>query len=76
MQIRCYQCQKPYALNKEAIHAALDLITTENLSHFDAPCPHCRRVNRVSRKELQRAAPEWKPGAAEKPADAEKPAKE
>jgi phage FluMu protein Com len=69
MQIRCYHCQKPYALSKEAIHAALELTTSENLSHYDAPCPHCRRVNRVSRKELQRAAPEWKPAAAEKPSE-------
>ena len=39
MQIRCYHCQKPYALGKDAMHAALDLITTENLSHYDAPVP-------------------------------------
>ncbi len=69
MQIRCYHRQKPYALNKEAMHAALDLITSENLSHFDAPCPHCRRVNRVSRKELLRAAPEWKQTATERPSE-------
>lgn len=65
MQILCYHCHKPYALNKETIHSALDHITTENLSHFDAPCPHCRRVNRVSQKELQRAAPDWKQKASE-----------
>ncbi len=66
MQILCYHCHKPYALNKAAIHAALDLATAENLSHYDAPCPHCRRVNRVSQKELLRAAPDWKPQAAER----------
>jgi phage FluMu protein Com len=41
----------------------------ENLTHFDAPCPHCRRVNRVSRKELQRAAPDWKAQPAERSAN-------
>lgn len=60
MQILCHNCHKPYALNKEVVHAALDQMQAENLTHYDAPCPHCRRVNRVSRKELQRAAPDWK----------------
>jgi hypothetical protein len=66
MQILCYHCHKPYALNKELVHTALDQMKLENLTHYDAPCPHCRRVNRVSRKELQRAAPEWKAQAAER----------
>jgi phage FluMu protein Com len=66
MQILCYHCHKPYALSKEIVHTALDQMQVENLSHYDAPCPHCRRVNRVSRKELQRAAPTWKAQAAER----------
>ena len=66
MQILCYQCHKPYALNKEIVRAALDQMSAEDLTHFDAPCPHCRRVNRVSRKELLRAAPDWKPQTAER----------
>jgi phage FluMu protein Com len=65
MQIRCYHCNKPFAINRDAVHAALDLTATQNQSHYDAPCPHCRRVNRVSRKELERAAPDWKAPAAE-----------
>jgi phage FluMu protein Com len=67
MQIRCYHCSKPFALNKEEIHAALDHVTTQDLSHYDAHCPHCGRVNRVSRKDLQRAAPDWKQPAASRP---------
>lgn len=66
MQILCYHCHKPYALNKETVHAALDQMSADDLTHFDAPCPHCRRVNRVSRKELLRSAPNWKPQAAER----------
>lgn len=65
MQILCYHCHKPFALNKESIHAALDQIAAENLNHHDAPCPHCRRVNRVSQKELRRAAPDWAQKASE-----------
>jgi hypothetical protein len=39
----------------------LDAVTTEDLSHFNAYCPHCRRANRISRQELLRAAPDWEP---------------
>ncbi len=70
MQILCYHCHKPFALNKATIHAALDQAYSAKLSHYDAPCPHCRRVNRVSTRELQRAAPDWKaPVAAPSPAE-------
>ncbi len=66
MQILCHNCHKPFALNKETVHLALDQMSLEDLTHFDAPCPHCRRVNRISRKELLRAAPDWKPQTAER----------
>jgi phage FluMu protein Com len=65
MQIRCYQCHKPFAIGKEAIHLALDELTDQNLGHYNVQCPHCRRVNRVSRDELLRAAPDWKAGKVE-----------
>jgi len=68
MQILCYHCHKPYALNKEAVHQALDQVAAEDLSHYDAACPHCRRVNRISKKELLRAAPDWKAPTAERSA--------
>lgn len=61
MQIRCQNCHKPFALSKEAVHSALEQVTSENLKHFDAQCPHCRRVNRIAKKQLQRAAPGWTP---------------
>ena len=69
MQIRCNRCHKPYALSKEAVHAALDLMAEQNLHHYNAPCPHCRRVNRVSLKELKRAAPTWEKGQSAEAAD-------
>jgi phage FluMu protein Com len=59
MQIRCQKCHKPYAMSSDAVHAALDQMTAEDLSHYDAQCPHCRRTNRVSMDELKRAAPDW-----------------
>lgn len=60
MQIRCVYCHKPFALNKEAVHVALDEIAAQSLSHYNAYCPHCRRANRLSQAELMRAAPDWK----------------
>ena len=61
MQIRCTNCHKPFALSKDEVHTALDTISSEDLGHYNAHCPHCRRANRVSRQELQRAAPDWHP---------------
>ncbi len=61
MQIRCTNCHRPFAIGKETVHAALDAIHTENLNHYNAQCPHCRRVNRLSPEELKRAAPDWQP---------------
>jgi phage FluMu protein Com len=65
MQIRCTNCQKPFALGTDQVHYALDLIHTEKLSHYNAKCPHCRRMNRVSQKELERDAPDWEPGKSQ-----------
>ncbi len=60
MQIRCQNCHKPYAIGKEEVHAALDLMAAQDLHHYDTQCPHCRRANHVSHDELLRAAPDWK----------------
>ena len=61
MQIRCYNCGKPFALSRKTIEFALDEIYDKGLTYYDAVCPHCRRINKVSKKELLRAAPNWKP---------------
>lgn len=67
MQLRCQRCHRPFAIGKDAVHAALDMMVEENLSHYDAVCPHCKRTNRVSMDELQRGAPDWqKPDEEEK----------
>jgi phage FluMu protein Com len=59
MQVRCMQCHKPFALGKDAVYAALDTVHDEELSHYNAFCPHCRKANRLSKEELLRAAPDW-----------------
>ena len=63
MQIRCYHCHKPFAISKDTISFALNEVNEKGLTHYDVICPHCRRVNRVSVKELKRAAPNWKPSS-------------
>ena len=60
MQIRCLKCHMPISMNRDSIFAALDAVADDDLSHFDIHCPKCRRMNRVSKNQLLRAAPTWK----------------
>jgi len=71
MQIRCYHCHKPFALSRDTIHVALDITASEGLSHYNAPCPHCRRTNRLSLEELRHAAPDWEAKKSDEAAQAE-----
>jgi phage FluMu protein Com len=66
MQIRCQQCHRPFAIGRDEIHTALALLFDEDLAHYNAQCPHCRKVNRISRDELLRTAPDWKREETEK----------
>ena len=70
MQVRCYKCHMPISLGRDAVNGALDYVTDEDLTHYDVRCPKCRKVNRISVKQLHQAAPTWKrerdePAAAE-----------
>jgi phage FluMu protein Com len=69
MQIRCFNCHKPFALGKDTLHAALDIMAEENLSHYNAHCPHCGKVNRVAHHDMLKAAPEWSKQKADVPAN-------
>ncbi|HSQ27665.1 MAG TPA: hypothetical protein VLM80_11130 [Anaerolineales bacterium] len=71
MQIRCNHCHKPYALNKDMIHNALDQLHNEKQNYYNAPCPHCRRTNQISLQELERAAPGWTPSEDQNNSDSE-----
>jgi hypothetical protein len=62
MQTRCQHCHRPIALSKDTVHAALDAMSIEGLEHYYMlHCPHCRKLYRVPRVDLVRAAPDWKP---------------
>ncbi|MBN1453521.1 MAG: hypothetical protein JW963_21075 [Anaerolineales bacterium] len=59
MNLRCMYCQTMFGLGRENMLIALQAMDAENLSHFDFHCPKCRRANRVERKKLELANPNW-----------------
>ena len=60
MNLRCGFCQTPYALGRTEILAALQHLENENLTHYDAHCPRCRRATPILRQKLEMAMPNWK----------------
>lgn len=59
MNLRCMYCQTMFAIGRDEMVAALQTMEAENLHHYDAHCPKCRRANRVERKKLELANPNW-----------------
>lgn len=79
MNLRCMYCQNMFAIGRDEMLSALQTMHAENLNHYDAHCPKCRRANRIERKKLELANPNWQEKLKEmaKAADkAEKPAAE
>ena len=60
MNLRCAFCQTPYALGRTEMLAALQTMERENLTHYDAHCPRCRRATQIPRQKLELAFPNWK----------------
>ena len=60
MNMRCAFCQNPYALGRNEMLAALQMMDAENLAHYDAHCPRCRRVTQIPRQKLELAFPNWR----------------
>lgn len=60
MNLRCGFCQTPYALSRTEMLAALQHLENENLTHYDAQCPRCRRSTPILRRRLELALPNWK----------------
>ena len=59
MQIRCKNCRMPFSIGREIVDQALNTMQDENLVHFDFRCPNCKKNNKVSQRQLLRAAPGW-----------------
>ena len=60
MNIRCAFCQTPYTLSRVIMLDALQEVDSNNLTHYDAQCPRCRRATRVPRQRLELAMPNWR----------------
>jgi drug/metabolite transporter (DMT)-like permease len=56
MQVRCYRCNTSYSLGREEIQFALEALEESGGKHYDARCPRCRQMNRVSLEQLRQAA--------------------
>jgi phage FluMu protein Com len=59
MNLRCMYCQTMFGISREVMLIGLQTMEAENLTHYDVHCPKCRRANRVERKKLERANPNW-----------------
>ena len=60
MNIRCSFCQTPYTLSRVAMLDALQEVDSNNLTHYDAHCPRCRRATPIPRQKLEMAMPNWR----------------
>lgn len=57
----CFNCHTPFTLKLDEVEAALTQLHLEDLKHYNASCPRCGKVNKVSKVQLKRAAPGWEP---------------
>jgi hypothetical protein len=60
MNIRCAFCQTPYTLGRIEKLDALQHMYANNLSHYDAHCPRCRKATPVQRQKLEMTIPNWR----------------
>ena len=59
MNLRCMYCQTMFGVSREVMLIGLQTMEAEKLTHFEIHCPKCRRANRVERKKLELANPNW-----------------
>jgi len=60
MNIRCSFCQTPYTIGRVEKLDALQHMYANNLTHYDAHCPRCRRATPVLRQKLEMTMPNWR----------------
>ena len=49
----CFKCKRRFELDPVFAGFELSKLKTENPSHYQAVCPACRAINKVSVKEMQ-----------------------
>jgi hypothetical protein len=52
-------CQTMFGVSRDVMLAGLQTMEAEKLTHYEVYCPKCRRANRVERKKLELANPNW-----------------
>ncbi|HSO12300.1 MAG TPA: hypothetical protein VLT51_07985 [Anaerolineales bacterium] len=60
MNLRCSFCQTPFTIGRIEKLDALQHMDANNLSHYDAHCPRCRRATPVLRQKLEMTMPNWR----------------
>ena len=65
MQIHCTYCGAPLNLSRKQAEAALAKLHAEDLTYYEVRCSKCRKMNKISREVLMRAAPTWRPEETE-----------
>ena len=68
MQVRlnCFNCHTPFVIKPDEVDAALNELHEKDFKHYNAHCPKCGKANKVSKKQLQQASPNWKPAKTKK----------
>ncbi len=61
MQIHCTYCGSPLNISRKQAEAALDVLHENGLAYYEIRCPRCRKMNKIPREMLRRAAPRWQP---------------
>lgn len=56
LKITCFKCHWSWSLNRDSVQAALDSMGPDE-TYYSIECPKCRRVNKVTVKQLKRALP-------------------
>ena len=74
MNLRCMYCQTMFGVSREVMLIGLQTMEAEKLDHYDIHCPKCRRANRVERRKLELANPNWQENLKKMAKEAEKEA--
>ncbi len=72
MNLRCMYCQTMFGVSRDVMLAGLQTMEAEKLTHYDIYCPKCRRANRVERKKLELANPNWQKSLKQMAKEADK----
>ncbi|MBN1286125.1 MAG: hypothetical protein JXB47_12075 [Anaerolineae bacterium] len=62
--LRCFKCGWPINLNRAELETAVAEAMAKDEAHYALVCPSCRRVNKISVKQMRRKLPrDWQPVA-------------